>query len=53
MSKEPKQGDRLVASIIFMMFVFFIMAYILHAVAESVATDIVRHNAVSFLCPPR
>lgn len=46
----PKE-DNLVASVIFMIFIFFIMAYILHEVAESVATDIIRHNSVSILCP--
>ncbi|MCX7083936.1 MAG: hypothetical protein NTY69_00155 [Methylococcales bacterium] len=50
MPNDTSKEDNLVASVIFMMFIFFVMAYILHEVAESVATDIVRHNSVSILC---
>ena len=34
------------------MMIFGIMAFI-HDLSESVATDIVRHNSVGFLCPQK
>ena len=41
------------AVVIMFMMIFGIMAVILHDLSESVATDIVRHNSVGFLCPQK
>lgn len=43
----------LVATAVMFMMIFGIMAVILHDMSESIATDVVRHNSVSFLCPPK
>lgn len=47
-NQEP---PNLGAVVVMFMMIFAIMGVILHDMAESVATDVIRHNSVSFLCP--
>jgi hypothetical protein len=48
-NQEP---PNLGAVVTMFMMIFGIMVF-LHDLSESVATDVVRHNSVSFLCPQR
>lgn len=49
-NQEP---PNLGAVVVMFMMIFVIMAVILHDMSESIATNVVRHNSVSFLCPQR
>ena len=50
---NPDQPPSFEAVVVVLIAIFGIMAVILHDMSESIATDVVRHNSLSFLCPQK